>query len=51
MDSNFVEQNIGSSMETNDLVAFLFEFEDCASFKSKGRRRLLISLEPEHSYD
>jgi hypothetical protein len=51
MNSNFVEQSIGSSMEANDFVAFLFEFEGSASFKSKGRGRLLISLEPKHSYD
>ena len=51
MDSKLMKQLTGFSMEANDLVPFLFKFEGCASFKSKGSRRLFISLEPKHSYD
>ena len=51
MDSNLMKQLIGFSMKPNNLVAFLFDFETCASFKPKGIRCSLISLELKHGDD
>ena len=51
IDSKLMKQVTDFSMESNDLVAFLFELKGCASFKYKGSRCLLISLEPKHIYD
>lgn len=39
------------SMESDNLVAFLFKFKGYASFKTKGIGCLLISLEPKHGND
>ena len=51
MDSKLMKHRTYFSMKPDDLATFFFEFEGCASFNSKGRRRFLISFEPKHIYD
>src|SRR5690606_2442020 len=50
MDSKLIKQITRASMEPNDLVAFLFEFEGYPSRKPKGTMcHGLITLEREHN--